>query len=81
MKMTLRQWLDNGWLEPHRTSREEIGRLLAIVERDLRDAEGDISLDWRFGIAYNAALEAILTQSPPSRRERPTSELRPPPAP
>jgi hypothetical protein len=40
--MTLKQWLDNGWLRPHQTSREEIGRLLAIVERDLGDAEGGI---------------------------------------
>ena len=55
--MTLRQWADNGWLKPHRTSRKEISSLLRIVERDLKDAQGDISLDWRFGIAYNAALK------------------------
>jgi len=30
---------------------------LAIVERDLRDAKGPISPDWRFGIAYNASLK------------------------
>jgi hypothetical protein len=34
-----------------------VAGLLAIVERDLRDAEGEISADWRFGIAYNAALK------------------------
>jgi len=28
-----------------------------IVERDLKDAETGISHDWRFGIAYNAALK------------------------
>lgn len=28
-----------------------------IVERDLEDAGADISPDWRFGIAYNAALK------------------------
>jgi hypothetical protein len=27
------------------------------VERDLNDAQGNISADWRFGIAYNAALK------------------------
>jgi uncharacterized protein (UPF0332 family) len=53
----LRQWADNGWLKPHRTSRKEISSLLRIVERDLNDAQGDISSDWRFGIAYNAALK------------------------
>lgn len=55
--MTLKQWAANGWLKPHQTSREEVGNLLAIVERDLADAERDISPDWRFGIAYNAALK------------------------
>jgi uncharacterized protein (UPF0332 family) len=53
----LKQWADNGWLKPHRTSRKEISSLLRIVERDLDDAQGDISSDWRFGIAYNAALK------------------------
>ena len=55
--MSLKQWADNGWLKPHRTSRKEIGSLLRIMERDLNDAQGDISADWRFGIAYNAALK------------------------
>jgi hypothetical protein len=55
--MNLRQWQDNGWLRPHATSREEIANLLAIVDRDLQDARGGISPDWRFGIAYNAALK------------------------
>jgi hypothetical protein len=55
--MSLKQWADNGWLRPHKTSHQEIAALLAIVERDLEDAEGDISADWRFGIAYNAALK------------------------
>jgi predicted nuclease with RNAse H fold len=31
---------------------------MAIVECDMKDAvEGGISADWRFGIAYNAALK------------------------
>ncbi len=56
--MTLKQWADNGWLKAHQTSGEEIRNLLAIVERDLNDAtKGDISSDWRFGIAYNACLK------------------------
>lgn len=56
--MTLRQWEDNGWLRKHTTSAEEIGNLLEIVERDIKDAvEESISADWRFGIAYNAALK------------------------
>jgi len=55
--MTLKDWADNGWLKSHQTSREEISDLLAIVDRDLCDAKGNISPDWRFGIAYNAALK------------------------
>ena len=55
--MSLQQWANNGWLRPHQSSPQEIQDLLAIVSRDLSDAEGNISADWRFGIAYNAALK------------------------
>lgn len=55
--MSLKQWADNGWLRPHQATPQEIADLLAIVARDLDDAERDISADWRFGIAYNAALK------------------------
>lgn len=56
--MSLQQWANNGWLKAHQTSPKEIQDLLKIVERDLADAVvGDISADWRFGIAYNAALK------------------------
>ena len=70
--MTLRQWQDNGWLRPHSTSAEEIGNLLAIVGRDLQDAQSGISPDWRFGIAYNAALKlcTILLYAEGYRPER-----------
>ena len=54
--MSLRRWADNGWLRPHRTSAEEIGQLLSIVDRDLTDAAKDVSPDWQFGIAYNAVM-------------------------
>ena len=56
--MSLTQWETNGWLRPHRTSRKEIANLLAIADRDIADAAStDISDDWKFGIAYNAALK------------------------
>ena len=55
--MTLKDWADNGWLRPHKTSAKEVASLLAIVDRDLTDASGSISPDWQFGIAYNAALK------------------------
>ncbi len=70
--MSLQQWADNGWLRSHTTSAEEASSLLAIVERDLTDADGDISSDWRFGIAYNAALKlcTILLYASGYRAER-----------
>lgn len=56
--MSLKNWKDNGWIREHRTSRQETTNLFAIVERDLSDAAStQLSADWRFGIAYNAALK------------------------
>jgi hypothetical protein len=55
--MSLKQWADNGWLKSHQTSWKEIKNLLDIVDRDMLDAGRAISTDWRFGIAYNAALK------------------------
>ncbi|MCZ6636225.1 MAG: hypothetical protein O7G87_22745 [bacterium] len=55
--MSLQLWADNGWLRAHITNAEEVSNLMAIVDRDLADASRDISADWKFGIAYNAALK------------------------
>jgi len=55
--MTLTQWVESGWLKRQPSSLEEIRALFEIVDRDLRDASGLISPDWRFGIACNAVLK------------------------
>ncbi|MCF7832113.1 MAG: hypothetical protein K9N05_00880 [Candidatus Marinimicrobia bacterium] len=56
--MSLKNWLKNGWLKSHKTSKQEIENLFNIVKRDLKDAQRpDVSADWKFGIAYNAALK------------------------
>jgi hypothetical protein len=56
--MTFKEWEANAWLRGHKTSRQEIQNLIAIVARDLADARATmVSADWRFGIAYNAALK------------------------
>ena len=55
--MSLKNWFNNGWLKKHQTSLQEIRNLYQIVDRDLSDARESISLDWQFGIAYNAALK------------------------
>lgn len=56
--MTLASWADNRWLRVHRSSVQEIGDLLKIVARDMQDGQHPgLSADWKFGIAYNAALK------------------------
>ena len=59
--MSLEDWKNNGWLKEHRTSPQEIANLFAIVRRDITDAQSQsLSADWRFGIAYNAALKLCM---------------------
>lgn len=56
--MSLSEWLKNGWLIEHRTSCQEIEHLFRLVDRDLVDCKNStLSADWRFNIAYNAALQ------------------------
>ena len=44
---------------------EEIQNLLRIVKRDLKDSQSkDLSNDWHFAIAYNAALQAATAALP-----------------
>lgn len=56
--MSLSAWAKNGWLLEHKSSGQEITHLLALVDRDLADCQNAaLSKDWRFNIAYNAALQ------------------------
>lgn len=56
--MSLADWEKNGWLRVHQTNKKQIAELFGIVDRDLEDAASkDLSADWKFGIAYNAALK------------------------
>lgn len=57
--MSLQAWLRSGWVTEHKPSRQEILDLLALVDRDLEACRTpDLAVDWRFNIAYNAALQA-----------------------
>ncbi|HTQ78207.1 MAG TPA: hypothetical protein VMI15_09310 [Burkholderiales bacterium] len=57
--MSLADWQKSKWLVAHKTGAEEIAALLAIVERDLANAKvAGLADDWKFNIAYNAALQA-----------------------
>lgn len=56
--MTIDNLLQRGILVRQEASESEIEDLLKIVERDTADsAKEEISYDWQFGIAYNAALK------------------------
>ena len=57
--MSLRDWVREGWLGEHRSGADEIQNLLGIADRDLETSRiKDLPPDWRFAIAYNAALQA-----------------------
>jgi len=56
--MSLQLYLSNGWIREHETSPAEIAELLAIADRDIGQSQLDgLGPEWRFGIAYNAALQ------------------------
>lgn len=60
--MSLSDWQKSGWLIEHRASRQEIKQLLQLIDRDLADCRTpSLSPDWRFNIAYNAALQCAQT--------------------
>ncbi len=57
--MSLNDWLQNGWLKPHKPTGREVVDLLALADRDLKDSKvSGLGNDWSFNIAYNAALQA-----------------------
>jgi uncharacterized protein (UPF0332 family) len=56
--MSLKALLNQGKLRQHKTSKEEIKNLLALVSRDINDAKIDgLSSDRKFACAYNAVLQ------------------------
>ena len=60
--MSLKNWLNNGWLTEHESDRQEICDLLMVVDRDLNDCRSSgLSADWQLAIAYNAALQVATT--------------------
>jgi hypothetical protein len=56
--MSIDKLLKSGVLEKRLSSKQELCDLLNIVDRDIKDSEvREVSCDWQFGIAYNAALK------------------------
>jgi hypothetical protein len=70
--MSLQDWAKAGWIRPHRTTRDQVAAQFALVDRDLEDTTRDLSADWQFNIAYNAALQlcSILLSAEGWRPER-----------
>ena len=62
--MSLNQWVDNGWLRHHKTSKEEIENLVMIINRDLKD--GKVALPLILGKERNA--DAVYLDSCRSKR-------------
>jgi len=61
--MSLEKWVEYGWLKAEPSSPEEIGALLGIVTRALKDADVEaISDDLRFQAAFSAALTAATSR-------------------
>jgi hypothetical protein len=59
MSMSLQDWVRNGWASQHKSTRDEVQRLLVLADRDLAScATKGLATDWRFAIAYNAALQS-----------------------
>ena len=57
--MSLTDWLNNGWLIEHEPTQDEIGELIQMMDRDLKNCESPgLDPDWRLIIAYSAALQA-----------------------
>ena len=55
----MQSWLRNRWLVQHKPTSQEISNLFAICDRDLAACNTKtLPADWRFAIAYNAALQA-----------------------
>ena len=55
--MSLRDLVNEERITTHKTSKQEITQLLALFDRDIRDAQiKSLSSDRKFATAYNAAL-------------------------
>ena len=64
--MSLNDWLNNGWLVAHKTSKREIRDLLGVADRDLNDCKAKgLSADWKLNIAYNAGCNLRPRRWPP----------------
>lgn len=58
IKVSLKKFISNGAIFKEPLHKDEIVKLLRIVDRDLKEATNCChEIDWQFAIAYNAALQ------------------------
>jgi hypothetical protein len=56
--MSFDLYLRNAWIRRHQTSVQEITNLIAVADRDIGQCQlPGLGPEWRFDIAYNAALQ------------------------
>ena len=54
--MSLKLWLEKGWLKEHKPTSREIADLLAVADRALKDCRvPELSSEGKLDIAHNAA--------------------------
>jgi hypothetical protein len=64
--MCLSDWVNNGWLHQHTTSKKEIDDLLKVVDRDLRDCRTQgLSLDGDSALLTMQLYNMLKLHSPP----------------
>jgi HEPN domain-containing protein len=57
--MSLKLWLENGWLKEYKPTSREIAELLAVADRSLTDCQvAGLSNEGKLDMAHNAALQS-----------------------
>jgi len=57
--MSLKLWLEKGWLKEHKPTSREIAELLAVADRSLKDCQvAGLSNEGKLDMAHNAALQS-----------------------
>jgi hypothetical protein len=57
--MSLKLWLENGWLKEYKPTSREIAELLAVADRSLKDCQiPELSNEGKLDMAHNAALQS-----------------------
>ena len=57
--MSLKLWLESGWLKEHKPTSHEITELLAVADRALTDSQvPELSSEGKLNMAHNAALQS-----------------------